>query len=68
MATKKTFDFRLGDQVRLLLSSEQGEIIGQSRYSNASPSYFVRYLAGDGRQTENWISEEALVLLSRPEK
>lgn len=60
MATKKTFDFKLGDNVTLALSGETGTVVGRASYINANPSYLVRYVAGDGRQVENWLSEEAL--------
>jgi len=61
MATKKTFDYKLGDRVDLTESDESGGlIIGRAQYTNSNPAYLVRYVAGDGRQVENWISEDAL--------
>lgn len=60
MAVKKTFNFKLGDRVDLTESNETGLIIGRAHYTNANPSYLVRYVAGDGRQIENWTSEDAL--------
>lgn len=60
MATKKTFDFKLGDSVNLALSGEKGEIVGRAHYVNAIPSYLVRYVAADGRQIETWLAEDAI--------
>lgn len=67
MASKKTFNFRLNDKVKLALSGETGVVVGCARYTNADPSYLVRYLAGDGRQVECWIAEDAIALVERPE-
>lgn len=62
MAVKKTFNFKLGDNVKLALSNESGSVIGRAHYLEQNPQYFVRYLASDGRQVESWVSEEALVV------
>ncbi len=41
---------------------EHGHVIGIGVYANGSPpSYLVRYRAADGRQTEQYHSEDALV-------
>lgn len=48
---------------------EEGTIIGISTYCNGSlPSYLVRYRAGDGRQVEQWHSEDAIVAMPEPAK
>lgn len=60
MAVKKTFNFKLEDKVKLSESNEGGKIIGRAQYTYAIPAYLVRYVGGDGRQVENWISEDAL--------
>ncbi len=40
---------------------EQGEVIGRSEYSTTpTKSYLVRYKAGDGRQVEEWFTEDAI--------
>lgn len=65
MASKKTFDFKLGDAVKLSLSDERGEVVGRAHYSNMNPQYLVRYKAGDGRQVEAWIAEDALTAEQR---
>lgn len=60
MATKKTFDFKLGDDVEIVVSGERGTVIGRAHYTNSNPTYLVRYKAGDGRMVECWINEDAL--------
>ena len=62
MAVKTKFDFKLGDKVKFVLSGEAGEVIGRAHYKNSNPQYFTRYLSTDGRQFEDWIPEDALVL------
>lgn len=56
-------DFRFGlfDRVKLSESGEQGIVIGRAEYTTSEHSYLVRYRAGDGRQTECWWGESALV-------
>ena len=60
MATKKKFEFALGDRVSLTESGETGEIIARGQYINSNPTYLIRYVAGDGRQTEQWWAEDAI--------
>lgn len=55
-----SFAFRLGQQVVITASGEEGEVIGRAEYSNSSNSYYVRYRARDGRATEAWWTEDAL--------
>ncbi|WP_026790371.1 hypothetical protein [Pleomorphomonas oryzae] len=61
MDPKKAFRFELGAEVMLNRSMERGSVIGRSEYVNACDSYLVRYVTSDGRQVENWISEDALI-------
>jgi hypothetical protein len=63
MAVKKTFYFKLGDEVAIAESSERGVIIGRAHYLDQNPTYLLRYRAGDGRCVEQWWSESALVLV-----
>lgn len=56
-----SFKFQIGQQVKLSLSNETGQVIGRAEYQHASNSYYVRYVTTDGRQIEDWISEPALV-------
>lgn len=55
------FKFQLKQVVKLVDSDETGTIIGRAEYVSAEPSYHVRYKAADGRQTECWWGESALV-------
>lgn len=54
------FKLELGRQVVIIVSGEQGEIIGRAQYLHDENRYFVRYMAGDGRATEVWWNESAL--------
>ena len=42
------------------IAREYGEVIGRAEYTDAEPQYLVRYMAGDGRATEQWWAESAL--------
>ena len=54
--------FVLGHNVRLVGSTERGQVIARAHYlETAAPQYLVRYVAGDGRLTEAWWSEHALI-------
>ena len=50
----------LGAMVKLITSDEVGTIVGRAEYLNSEPSYYVRYKAADGRQTECWWSSSAV--------
>lgn len=52
--------FNVGDNVALSMSGEKGVIMGRAEYSHAPQSYFVRYVAADGRQCEAWFDGDAL--------
>lgn len=39
---------------------EEGTVIGRSEFTNSADSYLVRYRAGDGRQSEDWFTTDAL--------
>lgn len=54
------FKFNLGDTVQLALSDEVGQVIGRAEYSESGQQYYVRYLAGDGRQVDAWWTAQAL--------
>ncbi len=60
MAVKKSFAFKLGDAVKLE-SGERCTVIGRAHYLDSNPQYMVRYVAADGRMTECWWAESALV-------
>lgn len=54
------FAFALGDHVNLSLSHEEGIVIGRAEYTNIPPQYFVRYVAADGRQVQDWFCDDAI--------
>jgi hypothetical protein len=56
-----SFKFALGLKIKMVPSGERGEIMGRAEYvERTEPMYFLRYVAGDGRLTEDWWSESAL--------
>ncbi len=59
MAVKKTFAYKLGDNVTLE-SGEAGAVIGRAHYTDSNPQYKIRYTAADGRLTECWWDESAV--------
>lgn len=52
--------YQIGQRISLTESDEEGYVVGRAEYENAEPSYYVRYRAADGRQSECWWSESAL--------
>lgn len=60
------FNFDLGDRA-VLLSGEEGEIIGRAEYSEGIDTYFIRYTAADGRLVQDWWSEAAIQSADAPE-
>lgn len=54
------FKYEMGITVKLATSQEQGIVIGRAHYAESTPSYLVRYTAGDGRMVETWWSESAV--------
>lgn len=57
----KTFKFALEQEVAIEVSREEGIIVGRAQYATAENSYYLRYEAADGRATEAWWSESALM-------
>lgn len=55
------FNFELGQHVAIEASDETGVVIGRAEYATSENSYFLRYRAADGRATEAWWPESALV-------
>lgn len=56
----KSFKHELGDTVSLAHSQETGSVVGRAEYPASENSYLIRYLAGDGRQVEQWWPESAI--------
>lgn len=55
----KMFEFELKDTVRLIMSEEEGIVVGRDA-RHPRNSYNVRFVAADGRQVEAWFPEDAL--------
>lgn len=55
------FKFSLNERVKLVISNETGSVVGRAEYLNYPSQYRVRYLAGDGRQVEDWFGDDAIV-------
>lgn len=53
--------FNLGEEVKLVDSGEHGKVVGRAEYTDAQPSYFVRYLNAQGRQVKEWWGESDLM-------
>lgn len=53
--------FNLGEEVKLVDSGEHGKVVGRAEYTDAQPSYFVRYLNAHGRQVKEWWGESDLM-------
>lgn len=54
------FKFQLGQQARIAVSSETGEVIGRAEYPSQENSYYLRYKSADGRAVQQWWDESAL--------
>lgn len=52
--------YSLNEKVKLKMSAEHGEVIGVCIYAEDAPRYLIRYMAGDGRQTESFWVESAI--------
>lgn len=56
------FKFTLGTNVSIAGGSEVGRIVARAEYENSENTYYLRYVAGDGRAVEEWWGESALEL------
>lgn len=57
--------FELGAAVRLSMSGEGGVVLGRAEYVGDRPSYYIRYVAADGRQVEEWFKNDALEIVTK---
>jgi hypothetical protein len=57
------FKFELGQNVKITVSGEVGEVVGRADYSNSESSFFIRYKSADGRAVEEWWREQALEVM-----
>lgn len=55
------FKFSLNQNVTIAVSGEVGEVIGRAEYTKSEASYLIRLKAADGRATEAWWQESALL-------
>lgn len=53
------FKFDLGEGVKIN-GNETGKVTGRAEYMHSEPSYYVLYVAGDGRSIQAWWGESAL--------
>ena len=56
----KSYNFEMGQTVKLSLTGESGTIIGRAEFKYSENSYYLRYVAADGRQVQQWHDESAL--------
>lgn len=56
-----TFKFPMNYTVKIAASGETGTIVGRADYATSENCYYIRYKAADGRATEAWWPESALV-------
>lgn len=60
MDSASPFKFKLGQQVRIAVSGETGEIVGRAEYTTTENSYYLRYKGADGRAVRDWWDESSL--------
>ena len=60
MSENKGFKFKLGQKVRIDISSEQGEVIARCEYVKNEPTYELRYQRTNGTGTQKIWPESAL--------
>lgn len=54
------FKFSLGQQARITVSGETGEVTGRSEYTTLENTYYLRYKSADGRAVQAWWDESSL--------
>ncbi|AYH10193.1 hypothetical protein C5E22_11675 [Pectobacterium parmentieri] len=55
-----SFKHLLGQVVKVSISGEEGHVKGRAEYSAYPNSYYVHYLAADGKATERWFDENEI--------
>ena len=60
--TMNAFKYDLNSIVQILVSGENGTVIGRTKYINSNPQYRIRYKCADGRAMEAWWEEDAIGL------
>jgi len=56
----KEFKYKLAAGVTIVVSGEEGEVIGRADYTDDEDRYLIRYKSADGRAVEGWWAESAL--------
>lgn len=57
----KFWKFEFGDQIELEMSGERGIVVGRSEYyQGMADQYLIRYVNGNGCQTEAWVLESMI--------
>ena len=51
---------KLGSNVEITISSEQGVVMGIAEYTNTATQYFVHYCDGNGCAKSDWFYIEQL--------
>lgn len=54
------FKYDLGDHGKILISGEEGRIIGRSQYLKHQNGYLLRYVNTQGCACETWFDEDEL--------
>ncbi|MDY4383903.1 MULTISPECIES: hypothetical protein [Pectobacterium] len=54
------FKYGLGQLVAVGVSGEKGSVKGRAEYETYPNSYYVHYLAADGKATERWFDESEI--------
>ncbi|WGL96284.1 hypothetical protein [Arsenophonus nasoniae] len=62
------FKFELNQEVKILVSDEEGNIKGRADYVNSDNQYLLCYKAADGRAVDKWLYEDEISLLTPDSK
>lgn len=56
-----SFKFEMDSKVKIEMSGETGVIRGRAEYVIGENTYYIRYLANDGRAVSGWKDESEIV-------
>lgn len=54
------FTLAIGDNAQIVVSGENGAVIGRAQYVKDENSYLIRYKNAEGRAVEQWWPQSAL--------
>lgn len=57
--------FDLKSKVKIIVSGEEGEIIGRAEYTYCENQYYIRYKTADGRAIESWWTASAIEVIQK---